>query len=576
MPRSDIGLASRRPTLYGRRHAIAAGHYLAAAAGFSILEAGGNAIDAGCAAGVSLAVVCPFEVSAGGVAPIMIRAADGRVVTLAGLGSWPRSVPADLFVREHHGKIPDGLLQTVVPAAPDAWITALRDFGTMTFGDVASEAIRFARDGFAVYDFFAECVAAEASDYARWPSNAAVFLPNGRAPAVGERFVQADLAATLQYMVDEERAASSQGRDAGLEAARGAFYTGEIAERIVSYHDSHGGHLTREDLASFRTPREPVVRVRWRDFEVFTCGPWCQGPVLAQALTMIEEIGLTATAIDDPGYAHLVIEVLKAAFADREYRYGDPNFIDVRVDELLSPDHVAARVAAIDPTRAYPELPPPIGADPSLVELLPEPVPSPTLPGLRDTSYVCVVDRWGNAFSATPSDASSQSPVIPGTGLVPSARGNQSRPDPRHPAGVGPGRRPRLTPNPAMAVREDGSILAFGCPGGDMQAQAMLQFFLNAFHFGMDVQDAINAPRVSTWSFPNSFAPFDYLPNHVAIEGRYGEDLFAELERRGHDVERWPDFTRSAAAVEAIFLDATSGFLHAGADPRQPAYAIVG
>ena len=219
----------------------------------------------------------------------------------------------------------------------------------MTFGDVAGEAIRFAREGFAVYDFFAESVASEAADYAQWDTNAAIFLPNGRPPAVGERFVQADLAGTLQYMADEERAASKGDRAAGLEAARAAFYTGEIADRIVRFHEAHGGYLTREDLASFRTPREPAVRVRWRDFEVFTCGPWCQGPVLAQALIMLESAGLTATAIDDPDYVHLVIEVLKAAFADREYRYGDPNFVDVRLDELLSADHVAARLEAIDP-----------------------------------------------------------------------------------------------------------------------------------------------------------------------------------------------------------------------------------
>jgi gamma-glutamyltranspeptidase/glutathione hydrolase len=568
-------LGSRRPTLYGSRHAIAAGHYLAAAAGFSILEAGGNATDAGCAAGISLAVLCPFEVNVAGVAPIMIRKANGTVVTLAGLGSWPRAIPADLFMREHGGAIPAGILQTVIPAAPDAWITALRDFGTMTFGDIASEPIRYARDGFSVYDYFAEAVASEESEYARWPSNAAIFLPDGRPPRARERFVQTDLAATLQYMVDEERAALRRGRIAGLEAARDAFYRGDIAEHIVRYHEANGGYLTREDLASFRTPTEPAVRVRWRDFEVLTCGPWCQGPVLAEALLLIERAGLRATAIDDPDYAHLLIEVLKAAFADREYRYGDPDFVDVRLDELLSPDHVAARVAAIDPERAYSGLPPPIPADPSLVALLPEPAGKAPLAAPRDTSYVCVVDRWGNAFSATPSDASSGSPVIPGTGLVPSERGRQSRPDPRHPAGVGPGRRPRLTPNPAMAVRDDGSILTFGCPGGDMQVQAMLQFFLNVFHFGMDVQEAIDAPRVSTWSFPNSFAPFEYWPNRIAIEDRYDDTLFTDLARRGHDVERWPAFTRSAAAVEAIFVDAPSGFLRAGADPRQPAYAIV-
>ncbi len=569
----DSAVASRRHTLYGSRHAISAGHYLAAAAGYSILEAGGNATDAGCAAGLALGVLCPFEVNVAGVAPIMIRQADGPVVTLAGLGGWPAGIPADLFLREHDGTIPVGLLQTVVPAAPDAWITALRDYGTMTFGAAAAEAIRFAREGFAVYELFAESVASEAAAYAMWPSNAAIFLPGGELPAAGDRFVQTDLAATLEHMADEERAARGD-RTAGLEAARAAFYTGEIAERIVRYHEAHGGYLTRADLSAFRTPSEPPVRVRWRDFDVFTCGPWCQGPVLAEALLLVERSGLSAATFEDPAYAHGLIECLKAAFADREYRYGDPNHVDVRLDELLSEAHLEARLAAIDPARAHPSLPPPLGADPSLVDLLPTPAPA-EVAAHGDTSYVCVVDRWGNVFSATPSDASSESPVIPGTGLVPSTRGTQSRPDPRHPSGVGPGRRPRLTPSPAMAVRDDGSVLVFGCPGGDMQSQAMLQFFLNVFHFGMDLQEAINAPRVSTWSFPNSFAPFEYRPNHVAIEGRYDDRMVAALTERGHEVERWPDFTRSAAAVEAIYRDQASGFLRAGADPRQPAHAIV-
>jgi gamma-glutamyltranspeptidase / glutathione hydrolase len=571
----DPAPTSSGGTLYGSRHAISAGHYLAASAGFSILEAGGNATDAGCAAGIALAVLCPFEVGFAGVAPIMIREPDGNVVTLAGLGGWPRSIPPDLFLREHGGAIPVGVLQTVVPAAPDAWLSALRDFGTMSFGEVASEAIRFAREGFAVYELFAESVAEEAASYAMWPSNAALFTPQGRAPEVGERFLQEDLAGTLDLMADEERRAAPGGRVAGLEAARSAFYTGEIAQRIVAYHETHGGYLTAADLASFRTPREAPVRVRWRDFEVFTCGPWCQGPVLAQALLLIEHMGLSASRIDDPAYAHLLIEVLKAAFADREYRYGDPNFVDVDIDDLMSDDHLEARAAGIDRRRAYPELPDPIGADPSLVDLLPAPEPTASVGGHSDTSYVCVVDRWGNVFSATPSDASSESPVIPGTGFVPSTRGTQSRTDPRHPSGVAPGKRPRLTPSPALAVRDDGSVFVFGCPGGDMQAQAMLQVFLNVFHFGLDVQQAIDAPRVSTWSFPNSFAPHEYRPNHVAVEGRYGDRFLDDLTARGHSVERWPDYTRLAAAVEAIYVDASGGFLRAGADPRQPAGAVV-
>jgi gamma-glutamyltranspeptidase / glutathione hydrolase len=444
----------------------------------------------------------------------------------------------------------------------------------MSFGAVVSEAVRFAREGFAVYELFAESVASEAAAYAMWPENAAIFLPHGRPPRVGERFVQPDLARSLELMAREEAAAAAGGRRAGLDAARSAFYDGELGRQIVRYHEEHGGYLRAGDLRSFRTPREPPVRIRWRDFEVFTCGPWCQGPVLAEALLVLERLGLPDSGFEDPAYAHLVIEALKAAFADREYRYGDPAFVDVGLDELLSPAHVAARADAIDRTRAHPQLPPPLGADPALVDLLPEAMAGAgTRP--RDTSFVCVIDRWGNAFAATPSDATSESPVIPGTGIVPSSRGTQSRPDPRHPSGVAPGKRPRLTPSPAMAVRDDGSVLTFGCPGGDMQPQAMLQMLLNVFHFGMDLQEAINAPRVSTWSFPNSFAPFEYRPNHVALESRYDDTFVRDLERRGHVVERWPAFTRSAAAVEAIYADATSGFLRAAADPRQPADAIA-
>ena len=191
-----------RPTLYGSRHAVSAGHYLAAAAGFSILEAGGTAIDAGCCAGMALAVLHPDEVNFAGVAPIMIRTGAGKVVTIAGLGHWPKSFPPDLFMREHNGTMPIGVLRTVVPAAPDAWITALRDYGTMTFGDVAAAAIRFAREGFAVFEFLAGEFAKHEDDYRQWASNAKLFLPEGRAPRLNERFVQTDLAGTIQYMAD--------------------------------------------------------------------------------------------------------------------------------------------------------------------------------------------------------------------------------------------------------------------------------------------------------------------------------------------------------------------------------------
>ncbi len=560
-----------RPTLYGNNHAVSAGHYLAAAAGFAILEAGGNAIDAGCCAGMALAVLHPDEVNFAGVAPIMIRTGAGDVVTIAGLGHWPRSLPPDIFMREHNGEIPLGVLRTVVPAAPDAWITALRDYGTMSFAEVAAGAIEFARDGFSVFAYFADELEAHAQDYAKFPSNAAIFLPGGKPPRLGERFLQTDLAATIQFMADEERAALAKGdRNAGLEAARAAFYVGDIAERIASFHGDNGSYLTREDLTDFRCRYEPAVRRTWRDMEVITCGPWCQGPTLIQALLMVEQAGLDGLDHNSGDYLHLLMEVIKCVFSDREFTYGDPQFVDVPLDTLMSSQHISERLKQIDRKTAMPDMPPPLVGEARLPE------PSGGSP-LRDpdTSYLCAVDRWGNAFSATPSDASWRSPVIPGLGIVPSARGTQSRPDPSHPSGVAPGKRPRLTPNPAIVVRDDGAVMPFGAPGGDSQVQAMLQVFLNTFHFGMDVQEAIDAPRVCSFSFPSSFAPYRHYPGLVGAEARIPSAVLGDLEGRGHKLDMYPDYTRVMCAVEAILAEPAPGFLRAGADPRQPAYAVL-
>jgi len=566
-------MPASRPTLSGPRHAISAGHYLAASAGYAVLEAGGNAVDAGCAAGIALGVLLPDLVNVAGVAPIMIRLANGQVETIAGLGHWPASLPPDVFMREHGGKIPQGVRRTVVPAAPDAWITALERHGTMGFGDVAQYAIRYAAEGFSVYPLLAESVSAHVAEYARWPSNAAIFLPGGAPPKVGERFIQSDLARSLTYMVDEEKRAAGKGRLAGLAAAHAAFYRGDIAREIVAFQSREGGFLTMADMAGFRSRLEPAISRRWRGHEVITCGPWCQGPALLEALLLMERAGLDGLEHNSAEYLHLLTECVKAAMADREYHFGDPAFIDVPIDRLLSDAHLAARVQEMDPVRAHPSMYPPLlgagrAADGPVRRDL------PTIEA--DTSYVAVVDRWGNAFSATPSDGSWNSPVVPGLGLIPSNRGSQSRPDPAHPAGVAPGKRPRLTPNPAMVVTRSGGVMPFGTPGGDVQIQAMLQVMLNVLHFGMELQEAIEAPRVSSYAFPSSFAPFDYFPRRLAVETRIPEATRNALAGRGHDIKEWPDITWLAGSVEAVMSDPITGLVRAGADPRRPAYAIAG
>jgi gamma-glutamyltranspeptidase / glutathione hydrolase len=565
-------MTSYRPTICGTRHAVSAGHYLATMAGFSILEVGGNAIDAGCAAGIALGVLQPDLVNFAGVAPIMLRLADGTVETIAGLGRWPRALQPDLFMRKHGGRIPTGILRTVVPAAPDAWITALERHGTMSFGDVAASAIRFAAEGFAVYPLFAESIRAHAADYARWPQNAALFLPGGRPPEVGDKFVQTELAYTIRYVADQEKAAAARhGRAAGLAAARDAFYRGDIAREIVAFHRREGGLLAAEDLAEYRSRLEPAVRRTWRGHEVMVCGPWCQGPALLEALLLVERIGIDGLAHNSPEYLHVIVECLKLAFADREHYFGDPAFVDVPIDRLLASDTIVRRAAAFSVERACPEMPAPVDASPRGFAAT-----EAALPRLEtDTSYACAVDRWGNAFSATPSDGSSNSPMIPGLGITPSSRGSQSRPDPKHPSGVAPGKRPRLTPNPAIVVTRDGGVMPFGTPGGDVQTQAMLQVLLNVLHFGMDLQPAIEAPRIASYSFPSSFAPFEYFPGRLAVEGRIPTAIREALARRGHEMSVWPDWTWLAGSVEAIRTDPATGLIAAGADPRRPAYAAA-
>lgn len=570
-------MVANRPVIMATRHAVSSGHYLATQAGFSMLEAGGNAIDAGVATGLVLGVVQSDIVNVAGVAPMIIWRADrAQVISIDGLGTWPSAVTPDLFQREHDGHIPVGLLRTVVPAAPHAWLTALARFGTMSFAEVAAPAIRLAAEGFAMYQLLADNLRDWQADYERWPSSAAVFLPGGRPPQVGELFVQADLGRSLQYMADEEAAARGS-REEGIAAARDAFYKGDIARAITRFHAENGGLLTEADLAAFSCRKEPTSRTRFANIEVHSCGPWCQGPALPQSLAILADDDLAALGHNSPAYVHRVTEALKLAFADRERFYGDPRFVDVPIDALLSPDYARTRRAMIDDNEAWPEMPP--AGDPrgdgtgTGGGAIPEPSEGPSPPP-HDTSYVCVVDRWGNAFSATPSDVSRDTPVIPGTGLSPSSRGSQSWADPAHPSSVAPGKRPRLTPNPAFALKDGRPYLVFGTPGGDVQTQAMLQVFLNVAVFGMDVQSAVEAPRFATFSFPISFEPHEYHPGRLNLEARFPEETGAALAALGHQIEWWPERTWRAGSVCLIRPDHDAGILHAGADFRRAGYAL--
>ena len=559
----------------GTRWAVAAGHALASEAAAQVLAAGGNAIDAGVAAGLCLGVVHCDMVSVAGVAPILVHVArTGETWQVSGVGPYPRASSAAWFRERHNGQIPPGLARTVVPAAPDSWLTALERWGTMSFADVATAATEHAERGFPVSIFSAFQMSSNADKYRRWPTSTALYLKDGRAYRTGEVLVQRELGETLRRMARAEANAGA-GREAGIRAARDEFYRGETAQRIARFHHAEGGPLTYEDLAEFSVEVAPALRTTFGRYEVAACGFWCQGPSLLQMLNLLEGLDLKSLGHNSPAYLHRLTETVKLAFADRDAYYGDPHFVRVPADGLLSKAYAAGRRALIR-ERAWPDLPP--AGDPH--RLAAERRRDTALPvaggsaDALDTSYVAVVDEAGNGFSATPSDPNVDSPVVAGVGCVVSPRGSQGWLDDEHPSVVAPGKRPRLTPAPAMAFREGRLFMPFGTPGGDVQQQAMLQVFLNVTVFGMELQRAVEAPRIASRSFPDSFWPHATAPGKVEAERRIAPETRAALAALGHAVVEWPEWEWRAGAVCAVQVG-SDGTRWAGADPRRGSHAIA-
>ena len=561
--------AGHRPTAtvqsIGTRWAVAAGHSLAAEAAARILGAGGNAIDAGVAAGFCLGVVHPDMVSVAGVAPILVHVARSReTFQVSGVGPYPRASTLQYF-RGLGNEIPAGLPRTVVPAAPDAWCTALERWGTMSFADIIAPALQHAERGFPVSQFSAFQMTTNAAKYKRWPTSAALYLKDGRGFRMGERLVQTELAETLRRMVHAEARAGGS-RAAGVRAARDEFYRGETAKRIVEFHRLHDGPLAASDLAEFQVEVAPAVTGTYGGWQMAVCGFWCQGPVLLQMLNLLDGVDMKALGHNSPGYLHRIAETVKIAFADRDAYYGDPNFVKIPAARLLSKSYAAERRALVR-ERAWREIPP-AGERREVVPLAGGASDS------LDTSYVAVVDAEGNGFSATPSDPNVDSPVVAGVGCVVSPRGSQGWLDPDHASVVAPGKRPRLTPAPAMVLRDGALVMPFGTPGGDVQQQAMLQVLLNALVHDMPLQQAVEAPRVASRSFPDSFWPHVFAPGKLEVERRISAEVRDALTARGHDVAEWPEWEWRAGAVCAVRI-AEDGARWTGADPRRGAHAIA-
>ncbi|MGZ4353899.1 MAG: gamma-glutamyltransferase family protein [Gaiellaceae bacterium] len=557
---------------------VASTHWLASAAGMAVLEQGGNAFDAAVAAGLTLQVVEPNLNGPGGDLPAILWRADrGEPVVLCAQGPAPRAATIERY-RDRLGLalVPGtGPLAAVVPGAFGGWMAMLRDFGTLPLRDVIRFAIGYAEDGYPVLPALAGAIAnVEQLFRDDWTSSAEVYLP---VPVPGTLHRNPRLAATYRRVVEDAESRSAD-RDGQIEAALDVWYRGWVAEAFVAFQqrewlDSsggrHGGLLAEEDLRDWRPAYEDPLAVEYHGLTVLKAGPWSQAPVFLQQLRLLEGFDLAAMGHASAEYVHTVTECAKLAFADREAWYGDPAFVDVPLDVLLSRDYADERRRLVGDASS-PELRPgsPGGREPRLarpVEGLPV-APGVGEPTGGDTVHLDVVDRWGNMVAATPSGGWLWgAPVIPELGFCLGTRAQMFWLEEGLPGSLEPGKRPRTTLSPTMVLRDGEPSLALGTPGGDQQDQWTLHVFLAHVHFGMDLQAAIDAPNHHTEAFPSSFYPRGSKPRHVAVEERAGGETVAGLRARGPEVEVSPPW--SLGRVSAVGRE-PDGLLKAAANPR--------
>jgi gamma-glutamyltranspeptidase / glutathione hydrolase len=589
-----------RPEIIGTFGVVASTHWLATAAGMSILEKGGNAFDAAVATGFALQVVEPHLNGPAGEVPIILSSVKtGKVEVICGQGVAPAAATIDAYRSLGLDLVPGtGLLSAVVPGAFDAWMLMLREHGTMDLADVLAPAIGYAENGFPILPNVSLALTEVRTLFeTEWPSSAAQWLKGG-VPEPGSLFRSPQMAATYRRILRE--AASAHGREARIEAARKTWYRGFVADAIDRFCREteamdtsgarHRGLLTADDMARWSATVETPCTYDYHGYTLCKTGPWGQGPVALQQLALLRGFDLDRLSPQDPDFVHTVIECAKLAFADREAFYGDPNFVRVPMDTLLSDSYNDARRELVGTSASW-ELRPgrvegfgaaPVvrvagGPDVDVAHAGAHGIGEPTLgrlPDLEtrpdgatrgDTCHIDVIDHWGNMVSATPSGGWLQSsPAIPELGFALGSRAQMFWLQEGTPASLAPGKRPRTTLTPSLALRDGEPYMVFGTPGGDQQDQWSLNVFLRHVHFGLNLQAAIDAPEFHTTHFPSSFYPREARPGQMLVEGRMPQATVAALRQRGHAVEVVDDWMlgRVSAATRSGPL------LKAAANPR--------
>ena len=590
-----------RPEILGTFGVVTSTHWLGTAVGMSILEKGGNAFDAAVATGFMLQVAEPHLCGPGGEVPMITYSAKtDNVEIICGQGSSPAAATIEYYTGLGMDMMPgNGLLAAVIPGAFDAWMLLLRDYGTMTVRDVLEPAIGYAKNGVPVVPEIKDTVSNVQYLFEHeWKTSAAVFLPNGAPPVPGTLFAQPGMAKSYERIVKESEAVKGN-REKKIDGARDAFYKGFVAEAIDTFcrknkvidttGEHHNGIITGDDMAKWQATVEAPQTYDYNEYTVCKTGPWGQGPVMLQNLALLKGFDIGKMSATDPDFVHTVVECSKLAYADREAFYGDPNFVDVPFDVLLSDAYNDERRKLVGDTASL-ELRhgsvPGFGGEPVIRDKsmdvdvahagahgvgepttadFSKPIEADALaPG--DTVHFDIIDKDGNMISGTPSGGWLQSsPTIPELGFCLTNRGQMYWLKEGLPSSLAPHKRPRTTLTPSFALKDGKPYMTFGTPGGDQQDQWSLQLFLRHAHFGMNLQQSIDAPAFNTKHFPSSFYPREWDPGHLAIEGRFPKKAIDELKKRGHKVvveDDWGLGRLTAATTDGNMLKAAANPRH--------------
>lgn len=590
---SDNLIEPMRPPIIARNGVVSSGRYLASMIGYDILKKGGNAFDAGVAAAAAVTLQKMYTAGWCGVSPFLgYSAKEGKVIYRAGVGTAPKLATPELFASRGHVVMPyDGNLASIMPTNVDSYVAILQEYGTMSLAEVLEGAIRLAEEGFPA-DAHWVASTQEVEKIKKWPYNASIFLVDGRAPKLGDLIVQKDLGKTMRLLVDAEQKALRAGksRREALEAARDVFYKGEIAWAIDKFYKEIDGLVRYEDLANFKGEWRTPVTTNYKGIDVYTTDTVSVGPLNVQYLNMLENFDLVSLGYNSPEYIHLLWQVVSLAMSDRWNYFGDPNFVNVP-DGLFTKEYAKERIKLIDPNKAFTEMPAKSNpfpfnkkaAAPSsqiFASLLKDvATPRPTVTGKvhadndNDTTYVSVFDKQGNMFSMTPSDGQPDHPVIPGYGFSLGSRGYRFTIGfPGQPAQVAPGKRPMNTTQSIIALKNGKPYMILGTPGADESTQQMLQVFLNMIEFGMNVQQAIEQPRMSCTNFPTTGSPYTYNKGQIRLERGLGQAVADGLAKKGYGRIVWlPDWNLSS--ICSIVRD-DNGTLWGGADIRRESYAV--